>query len=289
VNLKTGTSVPQEAPGTTLRTGQGQTLRLIPPGEFMMGSSRREQGRRSNETLHAVELIRPAYIGTREITNAEFREFQSGHNSGAVHRYTLDGDTQPAVEVSWEEAAAFCNWLSARDSLPPAYVAKGETLVPASPMSTGYRLPTEAEWVRAARYAGTGDGLKYPWGDAYPPVSGTGNYADASAAKILSDVMDSYDDGFPATAPTGSFAANALGLFDLGGNVAEWVHDYYTIYPSAGGGRLTDPAGPAEGRYHVIRGAGWMDAGISRLRLSYRDYGDDRRQDVGFRIARYAQ
>jgi len=75
----------------------------------------------------------------------------------------------------------------------------------------------------------------------------------------------------------------------MGGNVAEWVHDYYTIYPAASTAVETDPLGPQDGQYHVIRGSSWMDSTISELRLTYRDYGDKARPDLGFRIARYAE
>jgi formylglycine-generating enzyme required for sulfatase activity len=72
----------------------------------------------------------------------------------------------------------------------------------------------------------------------------------------------------------------------MGGNVSEWVHDVYTIYTPSPDDIATDPTGPDEGEYHVIRGASWMDDSVTELRLSYRDYGDEARPDVGFRIAR---
>ena len=120
-----------------------------------------------------------------------------------------------------------------------------------------------------------------------PPGSDAGNYADESARSILNKVLSNYNDGFPVTAPAGRFAANPLGLFDLGGNVAEWVNDRYGIYSNARG-IADDPVGPAEGQYHVIRGSGWRHSSISELRLAYRGFGDRGRLDVGFRIARYA-
>ena len=80
----------------------------------------------------------------------------------------------------------------------------------------------------------------------------------------------------------GTYAPNVHGLYDMGGNVAEWVHDYYEI-PSPEPTR--DPMGPAEGEYHVIRGSSYMSGTITELRLSYRDYGSDGRPDVGFRVA----
>ena len=263
-------------------------MRLIEGGRFRMGASRREPGRRSNETLREVEITRPFYLATEEVSNREFNEFRSSHRAGVAGGESLDLDGHPVVKITWEDAARYCNWLSARESLTPFYVESGGTLVPAIPRTDGYRLPTEAEWAWAARYEGGAGSQKYPWGDSLPVASGSGNYADASAKGILPGTISGYDDSHPATAPVDSFAPNAIGLFNLGGNVAEWVDDYYSIYSSSTSTIEQDPAGPDEGQYHVIRGAGWMDSTISELRLSFRDYGDKARPDVGFRIARSA-
>ena len=73
----------------------------------------------------------------------------------------------------------------------------------------------------------------------------------------------------------------------MGGNVSEWCHDYYSVYPYNAQKVYIDPMGPEAGRHHVIKGSSWMQAGISELRLSYRDYSETRRSDLGFRIARY--
>ena len=85
-----------------------------------------------------------------------------------------------------------------------------------------------------------------------------------------------------------AYSPDARGISNLGGNVAEWMHDVYTIHgPSVGSTR--DPVGPEDGEFHVIRGSSWMDSSVSELRLTYRDYGTKPRPDVGFRIARYAE
>ena len=91
-----------------------------------------------------------------------------------------------------------------------------------------------------------------------------------------------------ASAPVAKFPANPQGLHDLGGNVAEWIHDYYTVSVDSSGVAV-DPAGPAEGKQHVIRGSSWKNSSVTDLRLSARDFGDNARNDVGFRIARYAE
>jgi formylglycine-generating enzyme required for sulfatase activity len=289
VSLKTPTQVKTEATPRVIRGPQGQELRLIEPGRFRMGASRREPGRRANETLREVELTRPFYLATQEVSNRDFRQFKSEHQSGSIGAYTLELDHHPVVNVTWEEAARYCNWLSEQESLPAAYVMQAGRPLGVNPMATGYRLPTEAEWTWAARFAGGRSGLKYPWGEALPIVVGSGNYGDAAAGSVVPGTLGGYNDGFPTTSPVDSFEPNAVGILNLGGNVAEWVHDIYTIYPTASSQLQRDPMGPEEGELYVIRGSGWMDGTITELRLSYRDYGNKPRPDVGFRIARYAE
>jgi formylglycine-generating enzyme required for sulfatase activity len=278
----------KQAPPKVAETPQGHPLILIPPGRFQMGASRREPGRRANETLREVELTRAFYLSAREISNQEFREFKPEHGSGFTGGHSLDPEDRPVVSLTWEEAALFCNFLSEKESLPPAYVKEGERIVAVRPPTTGYRLPLEAEWAWAARYPDGTTALKYPWGESLPVPPGSGNYADASATGLLSRVLTGYDDTYPVTAPVGSMEPNARGLYHLGDNVAEWIHDLYTIPPS-GAGVERDPSGAEDGELHVIRGASWMKSSVSELRLSYRDYGAKARPDVGFRVARYAE
>ena len=87
----------------------------------------------------------------------------------------------------------------------------------------------------------------------------------------------------------GSFAADARGFYHLGDNVAEWVHDFYAISLGVSQALERDPRGPAEGEFHVIRGSSWMHSTVTELRLTFRDYGNEARPDVGFRLARYAE
>jgi formylglycine-generating enzyme required for sulfatase activity len=254
-----------------------------------MGASRREPGRRANETIRKVEITRAYYIATKEVSNRQFRDFKEDHKSSWVKGFSLEADHHPAVRVRWEDAAAYCNWLSKQESLPPAYVLQGGKWVTVIPPTIGYRLPTEAEWARAARYPEGVNAVKYPWGNSLPVAPDSGNYADVSARGLVPVVLSNYNDSFPVTAPVDSFEANALGLYNMGGNVAEWVQDYYTIYPSGRSELETDPLGPEEGELHVVRGSGWLHGNVTQLRLSYRDYSREPRPDVGFRIARYAE
>ena len=272
-----------------ITNSQGQQLQLIGPSEFTMGASRREQGRRANEVLRNIKLQRRFYIGTKEVSNEEFARFDAKHNSGSFSGVDLTPAKQPVTNITWEQAARYCNWLSKREDLPISYREKNGKLIAASPLLTGYRLVTEAEWSRVARVKSDGSLLRYAWGDQYPPTELNGNYADEKAKQVVGLIIADIDDGFAGPAPIGSFAANQNGLYDIAGNVAEWMHDYYTIYSAPRSQVSVDPAGPTQGKHHVVRGASWLRGTLSNTRLSYRDYREKPQPDIGFRIARYAE
>lgn len=128
-------------------------------------------------------------------------------SAGWEHPGFVQGEDHPVVCVSWEEAEAFCHWLSEEEGQK-------------------YRLPSDGEWTAAA---GT---EKYPWGNRWPPPEGTGNYLDKRGAQGLPgkewQVVEGLDDSAERTAPVGSYAANQCGIYDLGGNVWEWCEDWYT-------------------------------------------------------------
>ncbi len=288
---RNGRATPQSS---GLTTAEGQVLRTVDlpePVTFQMGASRRESGRRSNERQYRVELTRTFSLSEKEVTNAEFRRFRPKHSSGQAHGVSLNADDQPVTLVTWDDAAAYMNWLSTKEGLPPAYREKGGKMVAVIPPTTGYRLPTEAEWEFIARYAGgkraDGQPVKYPWGNNRYPSNKNGNYADGSAKSILPLTMQNYTDGFMVAAPVGKFPANAAGIYDIGGNVSEWCHDYYDVYSGSATKVPRDPTGPATGTYHVVRGSSWRHGSIVELRFTYRDYTDKARDDLGFRIARY--
>lgn len=282
------TPAASRALAAAIRTKAGAELRLLGPASFTMGSPRRESGRRANESQRPVQLQRRFYLATREVTNGEFKQFKPQHRSGFVGQNTLELERQPVVNLTWQDAAEYCNWLSQQDGLPAAYESQGGKLVLAQPVTTGYRLATEAEWEWAARANRDGSLRKYPWGDALPVPAGAGNFGDRQAQPLLQTFIAELDDGYPATANVGSFAANALGFFDLGGNVAEWTTDLYTVQP-ASGAMAVDPVAGAAGNLHVIRGSSWRHATVTELRAAFRDSGSGRRDDVGLRIARYAE
>jgi formylglycine-generating enzyme required for sulfatase activity len=269
-------------------TAAGQTLRLVEPGTFTMGSSRSEQGRRANEVIVPIKLTKPFLIGVKEITNREFAQFRANHDSGADIHPSMAGDNNPVANVTWADAVQYCNWLSAREGLTPVYKEEFGEWVAIRPFPDGYRLPTEAEWAWAIRYQGGNGALKFSWGKEWPPRRDAGNYADKSAADLVPTIIPGYDDGFASTAEGGKFPPNAIGIFDGAGNVAEWVNDFYTVPTPGVTAPMADPLGPERGQSYVIRGSSWRHATATELRLSYRDYGKDARPDVGFRVARNA-
>ena len=187
------------------------------------------------------------------------------------------GVTDPVVGVSWNDAVAFCQWLTKKE------IAEGKI----GP-NEQYRLPTDAEWSIAV-----GKG-KYPWGDAWPPPDGEGNYGDQAFASSLpgegwNNVMLPGDDGYTRTSPVGSFAANAYGLYDMGGNVWQWCDDWYKAAMNSDDVRQKIPElGRDRGgqAYKVLRGASWDDNNPTYLLSSCRSYDFPavRYDDRGFRV-----
>ena len=268
-------------------TSEGQTMILLEPSTITLGASRRQPGRRANEVFRTVKLERRFFISQNEVTNAEFRRFAQGHNSGEFENQTLNKDEQPVVKVSWWEAAQYCNWLSKKEGFDPFYILRPGDPASYDANSLGYRLPSEGEWSWVARTRRKADELLlFPWGAQLPPQNYHGNYADRSAQHLIGRTIFNYNDNHTVSAPVGTFDANFHGVNDMGGNVAEWMHNFYQV-PTVNA--TVSNLGPESGDYHVIKGSSWMHGTITDLRFSYRDYGTDARQDVGFRLARFAE
>ena len=240
---------------TWMRPADGMTMLLVPAGSFNMGSS----GFYPNEIpVHAVSL--DAYwIDQTEVTNAMYAKCVSAGackaptGSGSFSHPTkyYDGEqysNYPVIYVDWDQAGAYCTWAEAR-------------------------LPTEAEWERAAR--GTGWGF-YPWGIAAPTCS-------------LANFWSGSDTCVGDTTAVGSYPAGVspVGALDMAGNVWEWVQDWYgeTYYSQSPAG---NPQGPASGTDRVLRGGAW-DFNENYVRSTYRYKSDpsDSYNVVGFRCSRY--
>ena len=271
----------------TNTTGQ-QLLLFRPNARFTMGASRRQQGRRANEVQRQITLERGFYMSDTPVSNNQYRQFDRFHSSGHVKGNSLNGENYPVVNITWEKAAAYCNWLSEQEGLNNFYTQTKGVISGIDPLANGYRLPSEAEWAWAARY-NNGKMKTYTWGRRLPPAPKSGNYGDRSAAELLGNILTNYDDGFKVTAPLKRFPANAKNLYGFGGNTAEWVHDFYGIKTGLSLKTETDPLGPEKGDYHVIRGSSWAHATMTDLRLAFRDYSNQGRNDVGFRVVRYVK
>jgi formylglycine-generating enzyme required for sulfatase activity len=180
------------------------------------------------------------------------------------------GPEHPVVGVSWEEANAFCAWLTKHD--------RAAGVLPAG---ASYRLPGDEEWSRAV---GTG---KYPWGNAFPPPRDAGNYGDAAFLKLVSSLsggakwsgdLSEVNDGYERTSPAGSFAANRLGIFDLGGNAWEWCRNEYRASMNDADALEKFPLlkverGSDGTPYRVLRGGSWNLGDEVYLRSSSRSLG----------------
>jgi formylglycine-generating enzyme required for sulfatase activity/serine/threonine protein kinase len=243
---------------TRIENTTGLELNWIEGGCFTMGSSPSERDRSGDEVPHQV-CVKGFWIGKTELTNGQYRRFKSGHDSGNFQVRSLNGDTQPVVNLNWGDAQAFAEWLS--------WESGG---------GKRFRLPTEAEWEYAARAGAT---TRYPWGnDLDPRYANFSDRNDPTGASI-----GSLDDGQAVTAPVRSYLPNAFGLHDVIGNVWEWTCSEYQ--PAYSGDEQTCSAKrPGEGQ-RVVRGGSWNN-GPGELRSAKRlaRKPGDRDAMTGFRI-----
>jgi formylglycine-generating enzyme required for sulfatase activity/flavodoxin len=267
----TGSAVPEIAPPEDFVRLSG--------GTFQMGSPETEPWRVEDETAHTVTLS-DFYISQFEVTQKEYESVMG------INPSSFFGDDLPVDGVSWMDAIQYCNARSIQEGLTPAYTVEGQT-ISCDRSANGYRLPTEAEWEYACR-AGTetpfitetsisADEANY-WGH-YPYLI-EDNYFTQSNLETKPGVYRQ------TTVPVGSFQPNAWGLYDMHGNVGEWVWDWYGSYDTQ---EQTNPTGPANGTLRVNRGGGWNDF-AKNLRSAYRATlpPDSASFNLGFRLVRNA-
>lgn len=256
-----------------------------------MGSPSTEKGRREDEPQRRVRLNRAFELGQFEVTRGQFRQFVDATNyksdveRGTLGGYGFDSDTDelagpdqkytwhftgfpqtdehPVVNVTWNDALAFCRWLSSREKRV-------------------YRLPTEAEWEYACR---GGSQMAFCNGDDFENVIEVGNVVDKDAkVKFADRIAVAGSDGFVFTAPVGKFKANAFGLHDMHGNVWEWTADWFGPPPTTD---QIDPRGPETGKEKVIRGGDWYhDWSFARSAQRYPMDPTLYRRHAGFRVVR---
>jgi formylglycine-generating enzyme required for sulfatase activity len=245
-----------------------------------MGAARHEKGQRANEFVRNIELKKPFYAGLKEVTVNQYTKFRKWSGSAPSGNY-------PVTSISWLDAAEFCNWLSARENLRPFYVIGNGMLKGINKTSNGYRLLSEAEWEWLARKAGRKYQTIFTWGNEFVVPPASGNIADEAARSAVKRFVPNYNDGYEQIAPVGSFIPDKAGLYDLTGNVSEWVHDYYSLVPPIKATQEIDPLGDDKGTNHVIKGSSWRSGSLTELRASFRDGAVSGREDTGFRVARY--
>lgn len=267
-----------EAPRNYQTVVGGEIVLFTPNETFTLGAVRGEAGQRANEFLRQVKLTKPFYAGAHEVTNREYQQFKSDHQ----------GDAQlPVTSVSWLQAVRFCNWLSEKENLQPVYLIDGNKLVGINDNANGYRLLSEAEWEWLARKANRAQSNRFVWGDAATIPKTAVNIADESAKTAVRTYVPRYNDGYAGMAPVKSFNRELSGLYDLGGNVSEWVHDAYKLTVPNASQIYRQQLDTSKADIRVIKGANWRSGSLTELRSAYRDGLSQPRDNVGFRIGRY--
>ena len=246
----------------------------VPPGEFLMGDNMGDEDARP---AHPVSLA--AFdIGIYEVTNEEYARFvkATSHRAPGVH--DLPSAVKPERADAFRKLGAKFAW---RTDAPPAGMEKNPVVLVAFEDATAYaawlsketgapyRLPTEAEWEKAARLGALG---QRPWGDDI----------DASRANYL---LRAEDKETSSTKPVGSYKPTPAGLYDIIGNAWEWVSDYYAPYSREG---VSNPKGPDTGTQRIVRGGAWLDNEVALLTLTHRHEApkDIYSYSIGFRIVR---
>ena len=302
-----GTTVEQKNP-------VGMTLVLIPPGEFLMGSTdeqvaaalnvaeeiKTDQGtkdfiQKAERPQHRVVITKPLLMSATEVTVGQFRKFVEASKyvtEAEQYRFGDSGDKalsdkvpvksrglnwkspgyvvtddSPVAQVTWNDACAYCAWLSEQDGRRPWYRSDGKGGWLIAAQASGYRLPNEAEWEYACR---AGTTTQYSFGDDYAELEQYGWYKNAGGK----------------AQPVGMKLPNPFGLFDMHGNLSEWCQDFFDWkwYEKP---QPLDPKGPSSGSARVIRGGHW-NSRASHCRTAYRSQPSPshRGNDIGFRVVR---
>ena len=256
---KKNSAVPLHVKGGSFTNSLGMVFNEIPAGTFIMGSKMDELERNEDEILHKVTLTKQFYMQTTEVTQGQWKAIIKSNPSS----YKECGNDCPVETVSWNDIQTFINKLNKR----------GEGI---------YRLPTEAEWEYAVR-AGTTtafntDNCIYGAYENFSPDSENNSSLDDSLFNCSFGVYH----GTPL--PVASLKPNAWGLYDMHGNVSEWVNDEYGRYPST---HVVDPTGPSSGKNKVVRGGNYgSHVGQCRSAFRRQESPDYKIFAIGFRLVR---
>jgi len=254
-----------------------QNMRPIQGGTFEMGDVFDDNYYKGEKPIHKV-TVADFYMSAHCVTFEEYDAFCAATGRDKPNDSGWGRGKLPVINISWYNATAYCNWLSEQLGLEPVYTINGE-IVTSNWDVNGYRLPTEAEWEYAAREGGK----RVRFGNGQNTLRPT--EANFYASKRFKQPYSEVGEYRGKTLAVDSFKPNALGLYNMSGNVWEWCwdwfgNDYYKNSPQE------NPKGPASGSSHVIRGGGWYHF-PQNCRVSYRDSSapDNRHNSLGFRLA----
>ena len=256
---------------------KGLKMVLIKPGSFTQG-----------DNGPTIQITKPFYVSTTEIPTYLYEELTESYRRAIkVKGININLPDYPAIKLSWNDAAHFCNLLSKEVGFGQSYTLTNNGYAATKEsMQRGIRLPTEAEFEYMLRYGDPTKSRKYPWGNTWPPEKLSGNYADQSGRDAgLGFHIPEYDDGNAFTAPVHSMRSLKPSIYNLSGNVSEWCHDTFerSFWSSAD---IKDPVNYVETKSHVIKGGSYESAIERDLRVSWRKglNKDQESLDVGFRI-----
>lgn len=258
------------------KNNYGMVFKLFYPGKVTIGSKSTEKRRNRNEIIRHVNLNRPFYVSTKLINESQYAEINSLQNQSSV---------LPKNDISWIDAAKTANKLSQNEGFSNFYVFENNKFIGINKKSLGYRLITEAEW----EYVNLINDKRtiYPWGNSEIIPEGVGNLAGEEVINIFSLFIENYSDGYEKRSNSDAFLPNSNDIYDIVGNLSEWVHDFYSEDFLLEGKSFDDYLGPRYSSSHVVKGSNYTSSKLKELGVSFRSSQIEASNLIGFRLARY--